>query len=71
MNNRQPKTTRRVGSRGKAVLVYLTEAALEDWYLIPKHERSARVQEMARKYAERARQIDQYAHNPTREKAEK
>lgn len=61
---KEPKTQRRVGSRGKAVLVYLNEAALEVWYQIPLRERSKRVQNLLL-------QDEQYARNPTREKREK
>ena len=64
-----PKTTREVGSRGKPVLVYMTEAALKDWYLIPKWERTKRVQAMARQYAERVEIV--LAANPTKQKEDK
>ena len=62
---KKPKTTRRVGSRGKLVPVYLTAAALEVWYQIPRSERSKRVQD--------GLLLDglTYAHNPTKRKEEK
>jgi len=59
------KTTRRVGTRGQMVPLYLTEAALEVWYSTPVRERSKRVQNLL------LQDTIPYAHNPTREKADK
>jgi hypothetical protein len=52
-NPRPRKTSRRVGTSGKKVLIYLTEAALEAYQSIPKGERSKVAQDAYIKYAKR------------------
>lgn len=58
---RSRKTARRVGTRGKSVALYLTEAALRDWESIPEGERAKVCQDA----------LHEYAQNPTRQKADK